>query len=69
MMSSDPAADFEEHDAEQEIKLKRLPKCCLCNEHIQQEEALHLKFFLLGDCWICDSCLDDNREEILTDGI
>lgn len=63
MMSSDPVADFERFDAEQEFKLQRLPKCCLCGEHIQQEDAFHFKS-AIGNRWICDECIESNREEI-----
>lgn len=64
MWTDNPLRDFERHDAEQESKLKRLPKCCLCDEHIQQETAVHFR-----DKWICDDCLDNNREETLEDAV
>lgn len=62
-MTDNPVADFERYDAEQEKILKRLPKCFLCGDHIQQEDAFHLKTSCI-DKWICDECLENNREEI-----
>ena len=47
------------HDDEQEERLKSLPVCSECGEHIQQEYAVKIN----GD-WYCDNCLDDMREEI-----
>lgn len=64
MMSSDPIADFEKYDAERERKLKQLPVCCLCGDHIQQDTAVHFK-----GKWVCDGCLDDLREETLEDAV
>lgn len=50
---------FVAHDLEQESRLRRLPVCCICEEHIQQESAIKIK----GD-WYCDNCIDDMREEV-----
>lgn len=47
------------HDAEQEAKLRRLPVCCECKDHIQQERAVRI-----NGKWFCDDCLDNMREEI-----
>lgn len=57
--SDDPIADFERHDSEMEEQLKKLPVCCICKDHIQQEKAVHIK-----DEWYCDGCLDEAREDI-----
>ena len=57
MYTDDPVADFERHDAKQQKKLERLPVCCCCEEHIQQEKAVHM-----DGRWYCDDCLDDMRE-------
>ena len=47
------------HDAEQEKALMRLPVCCKCDEHIQQEDAVRID----GN-WYCDECLEGMREEV-----
>lgn len=62
-ISENPIADFETYDAEQQLGLRKLPKCCLCSEYIQQEEAVRLRT-IYGNYWICDGCLEDSREEI-----
>lgn len=59
MYIPDNADLFEMYDAEHEEHLKRLPVCCYCEEHIQQESALRIN----GN-WYCDNCLDDMREDI-----
>lgn len=51
--TDDPIADFHRHDAEQQAKLAKLPRCCCCLEHIQQEYAI-----CISDEWFCDDCLD-----------
>lgn len=47
------------HDSHQERLLKRLPECCLCGQHIQQDSAV----YMYGE-WYCDNCLDENRKGI-----
>lgn len=49
-----------QHDTERENRLKELPRCCECDEPIQQEDALYIN----GE-YICDRCLDDLRVEIM----
>ena len=51
---------WKRHDAEQEAALQELPVCCQCGEHIQQEDAV-----CINDEYICDSCLDDLRVELI----
>ncbi len=63
-MYGDPIEDFERYDADRERKLRCLPVCSLCREHIQQETAV-----CFNDEWICDECLDDLRKETLEDGV
>ena len=41
------------HDEEQERRLARLPECCHCGEHIQQEDAV-----CIDGSWYCDDCLE-----------
>lgn len=50
---------FERHDAEQERARRKLPVCCECKDHIQQETAVRI-----NGKYICDGCLEDMREEI-----
>jgi len=47
------------HDAEQEEALNKLPKCKICGEPIQQEDAV----CICGN-WYCDDCLDDCRKAV-----
>ena len=58
--TDDPVADFNRWDADQQRKLKRLPKCARCGEHIQQEKAVCIH----GVEYYCDECLDELRERI-----
>ena len=39
--TDDPVRDAERYQAEQEGKLKMLPKCHVCDEHIQQDKAVY----------------------------
>lgn len=51
------------HDAEQERRIAQLPECEDCGEHIQDEEA-----YYINGGWICESCMDCYRREVLPDG-
>lgn len=42
------------HDAEQERQLQKLPECCCCSEHIQDDH-----FFLINDEIVCEGCLNE----------
>ena len=48
------------HEEKQEQKIKQLPKCARCEDHIQQERAVCID----GD-WYCDECLDACRQEVV----
>lgn len=50
---------FASYDAEQEAVLRKMPYCCRCKEHIQQEEAV--KF---NDRWYCEDCESELWDEI-----
>ena len=50
---------FAMHNEMKEARLRRMPVCCECKDHIQQENAVRIN----GD-WYCDNCLEDMREEI-----
>lgn len=51
---------YDIHEFWQERGLERLPTCCMCGEHIQQEDAVRIN----GE-WFCDGCLNTQREEVL----
>lgn len=53
---------WEARDAEQSRWLERLPRCFHCGEPIQQEEAV-----CLNGAWLCDQCIKNNMEEVITD--
>lgn len=56
---------FEKYDAEREAQLDKLPRCSQCHEPIQQDDAVRI-----NDEYICDSCLDDLRVDLLwKDGV
>lgn len=59
MYTPDNYDAFVEHEAYREKSLLRLPVCCICEEHIQQESA----FKISGD-WYCDECIEEMREDI-----
>ena len=58
--SGDPLADFDRYEADQHKQLEQLPVCEDCGEHIQDETA----FYINGE-WICESCMDSYRREVL----
>lgn len=60
--TDDPVRDAERYFLDWELKLERLPLCCICGDPIQDEKALYL-----NDEWICDSCVDDNRRWVEED--
>lgn len=49
--SDDPEKDFERYDAEQQAKLDKLPRCCICNEHIQEDTC-----YVINDEVFCEEC-------------
>lgn len=51
--TSDPVADFVNHDREQAKRLERLPVCEVCGNPIQDE---HL--YLINDEFVCPACLE-----------
>lgn len=46
---------FNDHEARQERKKERFPKCDCCGEHIQDEQ-----FYRIFDYYICLECIDDH---------
>ena len=52
---------FEQHDAEQEKQLDRLPVCEYCEEPIQEEYAYYIE-----GAWYCTRCMNENfRKEVV----
>ena len=61
-LTGDPERDFDRHEAEQERELKKLPKCCECDNPIQSEEC-----YEINDELICPECLKDNHRKWVED--
>ena len=47
---------YEQHEREIAKEERHLPICCLCGEHIWQDDAVYIN----GE-YYCDRCLEDNR--------
>lgn len=60
--TDDPLIDFHRHDIEQAEKLKRLPVCADCDEHIQDEFCYEFN----GEN-ICERCLEDLHRKAVED--
>lgn len=58
-ISDDPHRDFDRYDAEQSRLIAMLPKCCECNEPIQDDFCYEINGEL-----ICEDCLNEfHRKE------
>lgn len=62
--TDDPVRDFLAHDAEQQAKLDKLPRCSECDNPIQTEEC-----YEINDELICPECLQDNHRKWVEDYI
>ena len=60
--SDDPVRDYERYCAEQDRELAKLPVCCECDEHIQEEYC-----YEVNDEYICTSCLIKNHRKWVDD--
>ncbi len=58
----DYVCEWEEHDRQKEEALNKLPKCCECNEHIQDDYC-----FEINDEIICERCLVKNYRKSTED--
>lgn len=47
---------WEANEREKEKWLKKRPVCCLCKNHIQDEDA-----YLLDNNWYCEDCMQENK--------
>lgn len=54
--SNDPVSDFQRHDIKQQAMLNKLPRCCECDEPIQDEFC-----YEINDELICKDCMDNNH--------
>lgn len=54
--TDDPVRDFLAHDARQQRRLNRLPKCVECGEPIQSEHC-----YEVNDELLCPECLKENH--------
>ena len=50
--TGDPLEDFARHDAEQESRLDKLPKCESCGEPIEDDY-----FYNIDGFFLCEECL------------
>ena len=50
------------HDAEQQAQLDKLPRCCECDEPIQDTQCYEIN----GE-YICDDCMVDNHRKWVSD--
>ena len=62
--SDNPVADFLRYDAECDREMDRLPRCCECEEPIQDEDLYDFD----GDL-ICHYCLINNHRKPVEDYI
>ena len=60
-ITDNPDRDFERWDREQANAIKLLPRCCECDEAIQDEYCYEIN----GE-YICEQCMDDNHRKITT---
>lgn len=50
---------WKQHEEEKESMLNRLPVCCECGNHIQDDSA-----YYINDEWICENCMDSYKREV-----
>ena len=64
--SDDPARDAERYMMAQDVRLARRPQCDCCENHIQEEMALHYVTSKV-DIWLCLDCIEKSTEYIEVD--
>lgn len=62
--TDDPIRDAEMHDAEEQRKLEKYPKCGYCEKRITEEYA----YVINGKCF-CEECLVDYHRISIADYI
>ena len=55
--TDDPVADAERYIADQDAQLKRMPKCCVCENHIQDEYLYDVNGLIY-----CEECMSYFRK-------
>lgn len=60
--TDNPIRDFERHDAEQQRKLDKLPRCTYCDRPIQDD----VYFEINGEC-VCEECLNEHHRKAVED--
>lgn len=50
---------FRTYDYEQQRRVKKLPRCSHCDEHITDDTA----FYIEGE-WICEDCMNQFRKVV-----
>lgn len=60
--TDDPIADAMDYYAEQDKQLENLPRCCECDEPIQEDYC-----FEINDEYICDDCMNRNHRKWVDD--
>lgn len=62
--TSDPSRDYDRHDARQESRLKRFPRCGFCKQRIQDGY-----FYEIEDDFVCEECLAEHFRRSVDDYI
>lgn len=62
MWTDDPTADADRYFAEQDRQLDKLPRCCECDEPIQDTQCYEIN----GE-YICDDYMVDNHRKWVSD--
>lgn len=57
--TNDPVADAERHIAEQDALLAKRPKCCVCENHIQDEYLYDVNGLIF-----CEECMSYFRKAV-----
>lgn len=66
IMTDDPERDADRYMEAQDLRLARRPRCHCCENHIQDDEALHYVTSKI-DIWLCQNCIEENTEYIEVD--
>ena len=60
--TDDPVKDHDRYQEEKDKQLQKLPKCSICDEHIQTDYL-----YEINDELICESCIKDNFRKPVED--
>lgn len=52
--TNDPVEDYGRYSDKQEMEMERLPVCCHCTKHIDDD----FLYYIEGDLW-CEECMKD----------